>query len=265
MAKSIDELHQEFGLRESDLTEVITGIIPEWAMPAPVLKQYQDYEGADESYDNSELAVIQATTTYRQARGKDVAAIRDAVVSGKKVPGYANEAKAEDDLKGALTARRVVAQIRQQEARKLVSLMREHRGEIHAAMEQRVNAVTPKIRDVLNEFEAKLQPLYEELAEALTPVELLRTLDTRQSEDIGAAMRHVSRPDIMGSRNNLRTYEQMVEDLASSAEPTRIRLKDPHGHISEHDLFGNTEQITQSLQMHIETLKKAGWTEVPWD
>lgn len=265
MTNSIEQITEEYGIRFNEHPRTINGSIPEWALPSAVVEQYKNWEGASDSFDDCELAVMQASSAFNKAKGLDEQAIRDAIVSRQPVPGHEHEAAAEKELKRALTTQRMTAKVVNEEARKLVALMRQHRGEIHAAMEQRVHALTPKIRNVLNEFEAKLQPLYKELAEAMTPVELLRTLDTRQSEDIGAATRYVSTPDIMSSRNHLRSYEQLIEDLARSSAPTRIRLKDPHGNIGEHDLIGTNEKITQSLQLHIETLKKNGWKEVPWD
>lgn len=265
MSKSVFDISQEYGLREHESTNVITGAIPEWALPEEALAQYQDYLGADDSFDSTELAIQQATSAFNQARAKDEKAIRDAVVSRKKIPGNTFEVKAESDLKGALTAQRVTAGIRKKEAIKLVQIMRDNRHVIHQAMEQRVNAVAPKIIELLAEYQAELEPLLEELAEALTPAELLTTLDTRQSEDIGGRKPSVFVPGFDTAAARVNNSVAMVKSLARPTAPESIRLKDPHGNIGVHQLKGLNDDITLKLQQHVDILMKQGWTEVPWD
>ncbi|WP_334123799.1 hypothetical protein [Glutamicibacter sp.] len=241
------EISQEYRLKEHEIVNIINGVIPEWALPDEAIEQYQAYTGADESFDDTEFAVAKASAAFSEARSKDEEAIRDAVINRKKIPGNEFELKAESDLKGAYTARRVVADMRKQEALKLVAIMRANRDYIYSAMTQRVNAVTPKIRELLRGYEAELAPLLSELEEALTPVALLDTLDSRQREDVGGHRPLIPGPGFASTLARVEQAEQSAHDRAAQGIPEVIRLKDPHGNIGNHQAKGLNDSITASL------------------
>lgn len=265
MSDRLNEILDEYGINYNEQPEIVNGIIPEWAMPDEVLEQYKNWEGASESFDDTELQVITAKSQFGKAKALDEQAIRDAIVSRQPVPGHEHEAAAEAELKKALTVQRMTAKVLKDESLKLVSLMRANRAAIQAAMEERVRAVAPKIRAQLATAQAQLDPLYEELSEAMTPVALLQSLDSRQRENIGGGLFHVTKPDLNRGLSGLNFCETVTDRLAQRGAPNRIRMKDPHGNIGEHDLEGPDEYRTRQAQAHVEMLKSQGWTEVPWD
>lgn len=184
---------------------------------------------AEERLEDREDALALARITVDDAKRKDAAELKEAVLADKELPTPgAHHARALAALRQAEEAHRIAVSERRRVGNLFVRRMREHRDEIAALVAEQVAPAALEYAAAVQAAAKQVQAASAKASAASAGLTLVHDLDSGE-RDVNLTPMAAPTPDVSEALNRARRLQEAAESLSTPARPKVRRVRSANG------------------------------------